>query len=350
DRLAMVVEMEVLEDGTVAASDVYRALVHNHAKLVYEQVAAWLDGDGPLPERAAAVPRLSDLLRLQDATARGLRRRRHERGALRLDRPEVTAEVVDGCTVTGFREDRQNRARELIEDFMIAANETTARFLESRGVPSLRRVVRAPGRWPRIVDLARQLGEDLPPEPDSPALAAFLDGQREADPAGFPELSLAVTKLMGSGEYAVDRPGEESPGHFGLAVEDYTHATAPNRRYPDLITQRQLKAVLDGGRSVYTEEELEELARHCTLREDEAAKVERQITKSAAALLLQPRLGEEFEAVVTGASEKGTWVRLCGFPAEGRLVRGTRGADVGDRFRVRLTEVDVERGYIDFER
>ncbi len=351
DRLSMVVEMCVEEDGSVSGSDLYRALVRNQAKLTYRGIGAWLDNAGPLPARAAEVQGLPDLLKLQDEAARRLRRRRHERGALRLERADMRLVFNDSGAVTGLKLERTNRAKELIEDFMVAANETTARFLEARGLPSLRRVVEAPQRWPRIVDVAFQLGETLPAEPDSLALATFLDRRREADPEGFGELSLTITKLLGSGEYVVDLPEREAPGHFGLAVEDYTHATAPNRRYPDLITQRLLKAALDGRSNggLYTPEELEELARHCTERENEAQKVERQVRKSAAALLLAGRIGETFGAIVTGASEKGTWVRLLALPVEGRLERGCEGLDVGDRVRVRLAATDVERGFIDFE-
>jgi len=351
DRLSMVVEMCVEEDGAIRSSDLYRALVRNQAKLTYRGIGAWLDNAGPLPARAAEVQGLPDLLRLQDEAARRLRRRRHERGALRLERADMRLVFNDSGTVAGLRLERTNRAKELIEDFMVAANETTARFLEARGLPSLRRVVEAPHRWPRIVDVARQFGETLPPEPDSLALATFLDRRREADPEGFGELSLTITKLLGSGEYVVDLPEREAPGHFGLAVEDYTHATAPNRRYPDLITQRLLKAALDGrsNGNLYSPEELEEIAKHCTERENEAQKVERQVRKSAAALLLVDHIGETFEAIVTGASEKGTWVRLLTLPVEGRLERGCEGLDVGDRVRVRLAAIDVERGFIDFE-
>ena len=249
-----------------------------------------------------------------------------------------------------LEEDAGNRAKELIEDFMIAANESTARFLESRGLPSLRRVVHNPRRWERIVELAAGLGEKLPDAPDSRALGEVLSRRRQADPEGYSDLSLAVVKLIGSGEYTVDLPDDPAPGHFGLAVEDYTHATAPNRRYPDLLTHRLLKAALTGQPAPYDPEELQELARHCTEQENNAQKVERQVRTSAAALLLVDRVGDRFEAVVTGASEKGTWVRLCRLGVEGRLERGFRGLDVGDRVRVELIGVNVERGFIDFAR
>jgi exoribonuclease-2 len=350
DRLAVVVEMTVAADGSVAGADLYRARVRNRAKMAYNAVAAWLDGGGPMPPRMAEVKGIDEQVRLQDRAASRLRQRRHEQGALEFETREMKPIVVDGV-VTDLREERKNRAKELIEDFMIAANGATARFLDAHGLPSLRRVVRTPKRWPRIVELAESVGDHLPAEPDAGALNEFLVRRREADPEDFPELSLSVVKLLGSGEYAVDPPGGDAPGHFGLAVRDYTHATAPNRRYPDLITHRLLKAAFHGQPAPYSMGELEQLARHCTVQEDAASKVERQVRKSAAALLLEDRTGQTFDAVVTGASEKGTWVRTCRHPVvEGRLERGFEGLDVGDRVRVRLTGTDVERGFIDFAR
>ena len=350
DRLAIVIEMTVSADGSLANSDIYRAWVHNRCKLAYDAVAAWLEGDGPMPPRMADVPGIDEQVRLQDQAASRLRALRYEQGALDLDTPETRPVFVDGV-VTDLREDRQNRAKELIEDFMVAANGVTARYLDGHGLPSLRRVVHTPKRWPRIVQLAAELGGHLPEEADARALNLFLEGRRREDPDGFPELSLSVIKLMGPGEYAVDPPGGEPPGHFGLAVRDYTHATAPNRRYPDLITHRLLKAAFAGKPAPYAMDELAELARHCTLQEDAANKVERQVRKSAAALLIQSRVGDTFDAIVTGASEKGTWVRTFRHPVvEGRLERGFEGLDVADRVRVRLVSTDVERGFIDFVR
>lgn len=347
DRLTVVVEMQVEKDGSISRSDVFRAAVHNKAKLAYDSVAAWLEGNGPLPRKAAQVPGLDKLLRLQDEAACRLRERRHERGALRFETVKARPIVEDGV-VRGFEDDLRNQAKELIQDFMIAANGIIASFLEGRGFPSIRRMVRSPSRWPRIVDLAAGLGEKLPPEPDPASLSRFLDRRRAADPAGYPELSLSVLKLLGAGEYTVDLPDQPAPGHFGLAAENYTHATAPNRRYPDLITQRLIKAALAGEPCPYETGALEELARHCTRKEDDARKVERQVSKSAAALLMADRVGDEFDAVVTGASNKGTWVRTFRHPVEGKLTRGCEGLDVGDRMRVRLVGVDVERGFIDF--
>jgi VacB/RNase II family 3'-5' exoribonuclease len=344
DRLAMVVDMTVDGDGTIKETEIYRARVRNHQRLVYRVVGAWLDDEGTMPGG-----RIGEQLRLHDAVTTRLRKHRHERGALHLETIESRPVFKDGV-LTDLAEEEQDRAKELIEDVMIATNGVTAEFLESRGLPSLRRLVRSPARWPRIVALAAEHGEKLPPEPSPAALNAFLEKRRAADPKTFAELSLSVVKLLGSGEYTVDIPGRPSPGHFGLAADDYTHSTAPNRRYPDLVMQRLLKAALAGRDSLYTVAELEEIARHCTEREDEANKVERLMRKSAAALLLQSRIGDWFNGVVTGASEKGTWVRVFHPSVEGRLERGFQGLDVGDHVRVRLDGVNVNRGFIDFVR
>jgi len=349
DRLALVVELVVAADGSVASSDLYRARVHNRCRLAYNAVAAWLEGTGPKPERLARVPEIEEQLRMQDEAAGRLRQLRHERGALDLETIEARP-VFDGDSLSDLHADRKNRAKELIEDFMIAANGATAQFLEGRGLPSLRRMVRTPKRWDRIVSLAAEHGARLPAEPDRVALAAFLQERRAADPEGFPEVSLAVVKLLGSGEYVVDLPGQPAPGHFGLAVKDYTHATAPNRRYPDLVTQRLLKAALAGLPIPYDADQLAAIAEHCTRKEDDAVKVERQVRKSAAALLLAGRRGETFDAVVTGASDKGTWVRILDPAVEGRLEHGFEGLDVADRLRVRLIDTNVDRGFIDFAR
>jgi exoribonuclease-2 len=348
DRLAVVVEITTAADGSLSDSAVYRAAVHNRAKLAYDAVAAWLDG-GPAPDPITRVRGMDELLRVQDAVAQKLRARRFEEGALDLETLQPKA-IFDGETVVALREEPHNRARQLIEDFMIAANGVTARFLAAKGFASLRRVVRSPERWQRIVDVAKELGEHLPPEPDSKALSDFLAKRRKADPDRFPDLSLVIVKLMGAGEYVVERPGEAVAGHFGLAVKDYTHSTAPNRRFPDLITQRLLKAALAGRPTPYAEGELEELAVHCTGQEDAADKVERQVRKSAAALLLEKRVGEQFNAIVTGVSDKGTWVRVFDPPVEGKLVHGFENLEVGKKLRVKLISTDVERGFIDFVR
>jgi exoribonuclease-2 len=302
-----------------------------------------------MPAPVAAVPGLDGNLRLQDEVAQKFKVFRHEHGALDLQTLEARP-VFNVDEIRDLEVEEKNRARELIEDLMIAANGVTARFLEARRLPSLRRVVRTPKRWERIVEVAGHLGEALPSQPDPRSLAAFLTKRRVADPLRFPDLSLTVIKLLGAGEYVVELPGEVAPGHFGLAVRDYTHATAPNRRFPDLLTQRLLKAALAGSPAPYAGDELAELAAHCTLQEDAANKVERQVAKSAAAMLLASKVGQRFDAIVTGASPKGTWVRVLRPPVEGKLVTGVEGLDVGHRLRVELAATDVERGFIDFKR
>jgi exoribonuclease-2 len=349
DRAALVADMVVEEDGELSGSEVYRAAVHNRAKLAYNAVGAALEGQASMPGRAGGSPELAEQIRVQDAVAQKLRRLRYERGALELETIEPRP-LFDGDQIVDLTVEPKNRARELIEDFMIAANGVTARFLANKGLASLRRVVRSPERWLRIVKVAQENGERLPPEPDSRALEEFLSRRRRADPLRFPDLSLVIIKLMGAGEYVVERPGQAPVGHFGLAVRDYTHSTAPNRRYPDLITQRLLKAALQNGHPAYSAAELEPLAQHCTEMEDAADKVERQVRKSAAALLLERRLNQHFDGVVTGASEKGTWVRVFAPPVEGKLVHGWEGLEVGDKVRVKLVSTDVERGFIDFVR
>ncbi len=349
DRLALVVDMTVNADGGLEASEIYRARVRNQAKLAYGGVGAWLEGRGPAPTRLNAVAGMDQQLRIQDRVAQALRGVRQVHGALTLETIEARP-VFDGEVLSDLRPEAKNRAHELIEDFMVAANGVTARYLESKGAPSLRRVLRTPKKWSRIVALAAQLGESLPAEPSAPSLNRFLAARRRADPARFADLSLCVIKLLGRGEYIVDVPGREVEGHFGLAVSDYTHSTAPNRRFPDLVTQRLLKSVLLEQPAVYSADELRSLAAHCTAQEDSAAKVERQVAKSAAALLLASRIGQHFEAIVTGAAPKGTWVRICAPTAEGRVVEGFEGLEVGDRCRVKLIRTDVRRGFIDFER
>ena len=349
ERLSLVVDMSVTAAGAVDASVVYRAVVVNRAKLAYDAVAAWLEGRGPPPARAASVSGMDQQLRIQDGVAQALKRVRREQGALGLTTLEARA-IYHGSALTDLRPDEDNRAKELIEYFMIAANTAVAQFLERHRYASLRRVLRAPERWGRIVELARGCGGSLPATPDAPALSDFLAGRERAAPERFPDLSLSIVKLLGSAEYVRKRPGEAVQGHFGLAVDDYTHATAPNRRFPDLVTQRLVKAALAGRPSPYGEEELRELAAHCTEQEGNAAKVERQVHKSAAAMLLESRTGAQFDAMVTGASDKGVWVRILHPLAEGRLVRGFEGLDVGDPVRVQLVHTDVERGHIDFVR
>jgi VacB/RNase II family 3'-5' exoribonuclease len=348
DRLAIVVEMVLGADGSLQASEIYRARVRNHAQLAYNSVAAWLDG-GSIPAAITTVSGLAENLRLQDKAAQSMRNFRHIHGALSLETIEARP-IFDGDQVRDLEVEHQNRATDIIEDCMIAANGVTARYLTSRKFPSIRRVVRTPKRWDRIVELAGEHKFGLPAEPDSKALDEFLIKEKAADPLRFPDLSLTVIKLLGAGEYMAELPGDIAPGHFGLAVKDYAHSTAPNRRYPDLITQRLLKAALAGSAWPYNKAELDALAKHCTEEEDAANKVERQVGKSAAALLLESRIGEQFDAIVTGASDKGTWARLLTIPVEGKVVHGFEGLDVGDRLRVQLTSIDVERGFIDFKK
>ncbi len=349
ERLSIVVELVIDADGSVSRTDIYRARVRNHAKLAYNSVAAWLEGNGTIPEALGAVKGLDENLRLQDKAAQELKRFRHDQGALTLETIEARP-VFEGETIRDLQVEEKNRAKDIIEDFMISANGATARFLSSKKFPSIRRVVRTPKRWDRIVELAGEHGFKLPDNPDSKALEGFLTKQKTSDPLRFPDLSLAVIKLLGAGEYVAELPGDNPPGHFGLAVKDYTHSTAPNRRYTDLITQRLLKAAIEGNSLPYGKDELDALAVHCTEEEDAANKVERQVDKSAAALMLESRTGEQFDALVTGASDKGTWVRLLSVPVEGRLTQGFEGMDVGNRIRVQLVSTDVERGYIDFRK
>ena len=349
ERLAIIVESVIGAEGSIVKWDLYRAVVCNRAKLTYHGVAAFLEGRGSVPERVAALHGLDQQIRIQDEVAQRLKNLRVRCGALQLETIEARP-VFKGDFLSDLEVERTNQAKELIENFMIVANEVTARYLEARGLPSLRRVLRSPARWTRIVELASSLGGDLPPEPDSGALEEFLSKQKKADPIRFPDLSLSVVKLMGIGEYVVDLPGDASPGHFGLAVKDYTHSTAPNRRFPDLISQRLLKAAMAERPAPYSNDELKGLAQHCTQKEDDANKVERLVRKSAAALLLESSIGRRFDAIVTGASEKGTWVRLFHPPVEGKLIQGFEGLDVGDRLRVELIRTDVERGFIDFGR
>jgi VacB/RNase II family 3'-5' exoribonuclease len=349
DRLVLVIEMVIEPDGSLRDTDIYRALVRNHARLSYNSVAAWLEGSSAAPEGIPEVEGMAENLRLQDKAAQRLMRMRQSLGALSFETIEARS-VFEGESIQALKVERKNRAKELIQDFMIAANGVTARYLSDRKYPSIRRVVDAPKRWDRIVEIAREHGHTLPDEPDSLALETFLTKQKAEDPQRYPDLSLAVIKMMGSGEYRAEPHDNQEPDHFGLAVEDYTHSTAPNRRYTDLITHRLLKAAFEGKPSAYSLEELTELAAHFTERENEVNKVERQVRKSAAALLLEQRIGDRFDAFVTGASSKGTWVRLVNPPVEGKLVRGFNGLDVGDRVRVELIGTNVERGFIDFKK
>lgn len=349
DRSAIVIEMDIDHRGKVRQSDVLQAMVKNHAKLTYDSISMWLTGRGPAPDPLQKIKGLEDNLRVQDRIAQLLRKNRYERGALDLETIQSRPIFIKD-TIKAMQVEKSDRANELIEDFMIAANEVTVQFLKSRGFPSFRRVVRVPKRWDRIVEIAADYGFRLPPQPNSEALERFLDKERAADPLRFPDLSLTVIKLIGKGEYVVEFKNAKPIGHFALAVTDYTHSTAPNRRYPDLITQRILKIALNGGPLPYRPKELEELAKICTEKEDDATKVERRVSKSAAALVLVSRVGETFNAICTGVSDKGTWVRLIDPPVEGKLIRGPKSIDVGEEIRVELVNADVERGFVDFRR
>jgi VacB/RNase II family 3'-5' exoribonuclease len=346
ERLAVIMQMDVTADGDITASDIYRATVVNKAKLAYDSVASWLEGGGRAPPALEAAG-LQDQVRLQDKVAQALGKVRHARGALTLETIQTSA-VFDGGALRDLVPDRKNRAHELIENVMVAANGVAARWLQSKGQASIRRVLRTPEHWDRIVAVAAEHHGHLPAAPDPVALNAFLAQCRQDQPLQFPDLSLAVIKLLGRGEYVLEVPGETVAGHFGLAVTDYMHSTAPNRRFPDVIVQRLIKSVLNAGPAPYTRSELEELASHCTLQEDNAAKVERRVGKSAAALLLRSRTGQTFDAIVTGAADKGTWARTLAPPVEGRIVRGFEGLKVGQQIRVRLLSTDVLRGFIDF--
>lgn len=349
EHMAVVIEYAVLPDGSVRPGEIYRAIVANRAKLVYEEVGDWLEGIGPVPRAIRETPGLREQVLFQDEAAVRMKKRRTEQGALALETIEAEPVVADG-RVMGLVVQQQNRARCLIEEFMIAANGTVTAFLGDAGLPMIHRVVRTPKNWEGIVREAAERGAVLPAEPNAEALTRFLIRQKAADPDRFPDLSLTVVKLMGAGEYVAFRPGDIPVGHFALAVTDYTHGTAPNRRYVDLIIQRLLKSVIAGDECPYTCEELDDLAVRLTDRDKASQKVERFARKAAAAVMLRDRIGDTFEAFVTGASEKGTYVRLIDPPAEGKVVLGDQGLRVGRRVRVRLLATDPYKGFIDFER
>jgi len=349
DKLTLVIEFAVSAEGRVNSSSVYRAIVRNAAQLVYDDVGAWLDGRAAAPPKVAASPELAAQLQLQHRAAQALRVERHRHGALNLQTIE-TRPIVRNEQIVSLATEDKNSATALIEDFMIAVNEIIARLLESRNVSSIRRIVREPARWARIVALAADSGVHLPAIPDSKALNDFLVARAQADPDRFPDLSLAVVKLMGPGEYVLERPGERGVGHFGLAIDDYTHSTAPNRRFADLVTQRLVKAVLTGAPPPYTDDALAAIAANCTAKANAARKVEREMSKRIAAVALQHRIGQRFDAVVTGVTPHGTFVRIINPHVEGLLARGQEGLDVGDRLAVTLVRTDVDRGFIDFAR
>jgi exoribonuclease-2 len=349
DELSVVIEFVVAADGTIHSGAVYRAVVHNKAQLAYNAVGAWLENTGAAPPKVAASAELQSQLKLQYETAQRLMTERYRRGALNIETIE-TQPIILNDKIVGVARQGKNAATELIEEFMIASNQVVAQTLQARKVSSIRRVVKTPERWPRIVQLAAQHGGHLPATPDSKALNDFLIQRRAADPDHFADVSLTVIKLMGPGEYVLERPGDPEQGHFGLAVQDYTHSTAPNRRFADLVTQRLIKAVLASQPAPYSDDELGAIARNCTLMGDAARKVERDMTKRIAAVAMSTRIGEVFDAIVTGASSKGTFVRVAQPAVEGLLAQGQQGLDVGDRLRVKLIRTDVQQGYIDFAR
>jgi exoribonuclease II len=348
EKLCVVIEFVANAQGQIVSHDLYRAMVRNRAQLTYNAVGAWLEDRGPAPAKVAASQELQGQLRLQSEAAQALKTARYRHGALNIETTEVHPVLLNEQVVDLQRQEK-NHATELIEDFMIAANEAVALILESKKISSIRRVVKTPERWDRIVDLARQQGGSLPAQPDSKALNDFLQARKAADPDRFADLSLSVIKLMGPGEYVLERPGEQAPGHFGLAIENYTHSTAPNRRFADVITQRLIKTALQGRATCYSDDELSQFALNCTQREDAARKVERAMSKRIAAVCMGSRIGELFDAIVTGVTEHGTFVRVLTPHVEGLLMHG-QGVDVGDKLRVKLVSADPQRGYIDFVR
>jgi VacB/RNase II family 3'-5' exoribonuclease len=348
DRYSVVVEMIVNGDGSVEQSDVYTAIVHNHAKLDYNTVGSWLEGTGPVPPGISKVPGLAENIKLQDRVARKMKELRYINGALDFETVE-SVPVFDGETLTEMKVDKKNRAKDLISDFMIATNGVTARFLNAKNFPSIRRVVHVPKQWDRIVELASEHGYNLPGVADSKSLSEYLKFFRQKEPQQYADMSLSVLKLLGGGEYVMEMPGDGSEGHFGLAVKDYAHSTAPNRRFPDLVTQRLLKSAISGLPVPYQNEQLKQIAFHCTQKEDDVKKVERQVEKAANAILLESRIGEAFDAIVTGSSPKGTWIKIFHPNVEGKLVKGFKNLKVGQKLKARLIQINVEEGFIDFE-
>ncbi|HEX8370243.1 MAG TPA: RNB domain-containing ribonuclease [Pyrinomonadaceae bacterium] len=349
ERLAVVTEIIITQNGDVETVNFFRALVRNYAKLSYEEIGAWLEGNGAIPEALVKIPALEAQIRLQQEAALRLREFRKQNGALEFETVEA-APVIENDKITDLKIEKRSAARDIIENFMVTANVEMAEFLEKRNAVSLRRVVRTPERWNRIVEIARSFNENLPANPDSLALAEFLARRRAADPTHYPDLSLSIIKLLGASEYVVQEAGAQTGGHFGLAVSDYTHSTAPNRRYADLIVQRLVKATLAGEPSPYTFEELSAIAARCNERESAARKVERQMRKTVAASVMAAHIGETFEAVVTGITAGGTFARITNPPVDGRLVAGEEGLQVGEKVRVRLIKTEPERGFIDFAR
>jgi VacB/RNase II family 3'-5' exoribonuclease len=348
DRQAVIVDMVIGTGGETKTYDIYLALVRNQAKLVYDVVADWLDNGTHMPI-LDEVPGLAEQLHLQNELCRRIQGRNQQKGAISVQTLEARPVAVDG-QVVALELTHQSVARDMIQSMMVSANSSLAKTVKAKNAPMIQRVVKKPVRWNRLIQLAATFGFELPAEPDAPSLAKFINERKAADPEHFVDLSLAVVKLLGPGQYVVQEPGQVSEGHFGLAVHDYTHATAPNRRFADLVTQRVTKALALGNPLPYTVEELKEIASRCEEREEAERKVERTMRKAAAATLLSSHIGEEYDAIVTGIASKGTFARLLEPPAEGRVVANEQGLDVGDKIRVRLTATEPALGFIDFVR
>ena len=349
DHFVLVVEFSVFPDGQIGSAAIYQAIIRNKAKLVYEEIGGWIEGKTEVPASVDHVAGLKEQLELQDEAAERLSKFRIEQGALEFETIEAKPIIREGKVVDLLIQEK-NRARSIIENFMVAANVTMSQFLKKAGVPMIQRVVVVPRNWPGIREVAAFCHEPLPLQPDAKALAQFLHKRKIAEPESFPDLSLTIVKLLGPGEYVMLEPQATSPGHFGLAVMDYTHGTSPNRRYADMIIQRLLKAVLGNYPCPYSRDELSEFADRCTDRDQAAKKVERFMRKAAAAVLLSGQIGKSFDAIVTGASDKGTYARIITPPAEGRVMRGAKGLVVGRKVRVRLIGMDPYKGQIDFEK
>lgn len=348
DRLAIIFEGIISSDGSLEKGEIYQAYVHNFAKLAYNSVADWLDGKIAAPQAIAAVNGMAAQVQLQDSITKLLEALRHKYGALSVETIEPLPIISDEGVPIDIEAVAKNRATSLIENFMIIANMISAQYADKLNLLSLRRVVIVPKRWDKIVAVAAEHGTTLPNTPDAPSLEQFIMKQKKENPLTFPDLSLIIIKLLGRGEYRVAIPGKPNPGHFGLALRDYSHSTAPNRRYPDLITQRLLLAALTNKPQPYTQSELETLAEQCTTKEDDADRIERRLKKCASAIVLSSSIGKNFDAIVTGAGDKGTWVRIITPPIEGKLVKGTEGVDVGDQIKVKLIHTDPKAGFIDF--
>jgi exoribonuclease-2 len=347
DRSAFVTEMDIDAQGVMQDYKIYRATVRNHAQLAYNAVGYWIEQNENPPQLIKENEELEYQVKTHDYIAQKMKGYRQSKGSLSLETLEPHA-IIKNRIIIDIVEEKKNRAKEIIENFMVSANQAATKFLHAHDFPAFKRVVRVPKRWDKIVELAGKLGKSLPLEPDSKALEDFLVNQKNVDPVKFPDLSLAVVKLLGRGEYIVEYPGDENLGHFGLAIRNYSHSTAPNRRFPDVITQRMIREVLEGGKCPYTKTDLNKLAEHCTLKEGDADKVTRQTQKSAAAILLSSKIGQSFEGIVTGVSKDGTFVRVFTPPVEGKLVKGFEKVDVGDRVKVKLIAVDIKKGFIDF--